>query len=53
MRFYRDGQVMSEYEERFAGLQRLYGSEAYAVLRQLHICVVGVGGVGSWAIYRA
>ena len=41
---------MSEYEERFAGLQRLYGSEAYTVLRQLHICVVGIGGVGSWAV---
>lgn len=41
---------MSEYEERFAGLQRLYGSEAYALLKQLHIGVVGVGGVGSWTV---
>jgi tRNA A37 threonylcarbamoyladenosine dehydratase len=31
-------------------LQRLYGSEAYALLKQLHIGVVGVGGVGSWAV---
>jgi tRNA A37 threonylcarbamoyladenosine dehydratase len=41
---------MSEYEKRFAGLQRLYGSEAYALLKQLHIGVVGVGGVGSWTV---
>ena len=41
---------MSEYEERFAGLQRLYGNDAYALLKQLHIGVVGVGGVGSWVV---
>jgi tRNA A37 threonylcarbamoyladenosine dehydratase len=41
---------MSEYEERFAGLQRLYGDDAYALLKQLHIGVVGVGGVGSWVV---
>jgi tRNA A37 threonylcarbamoyladenosine dehydratase len=41
---------MSEYEERFAGLQRLYGDEAYALLKQLHIGIVGVGGVGSWVV---
>ncbi len=41
---------MSEYEERFAGLRRLYGNDAYALLKQLHIGVVGVGGVGSWAV---
>lgn len=41
---------MSEYEERFAGLQRLYGSESYELLRQLHVGVIGVGGVGSWVV---
>lgn len=41
---------MSEYDERFAGLQRLYGNDAYALLKQLHIGVVGVGGVGSWVV---
>lgn len=41
---------MSEYQERFAGLERLYGSQAFALLPQLHVCVVGVGGVGSWAV---
>lgn len=41
---------MSEYQERFAGLERLYGKQAFALLPQIHICVVGVGGVGSWAV---
>ncbi len=41
---------MSEYQERFAGLRRLYGEEAYALLKQLHIGVIGVGGVGSWVV---
>ena len=41
---------MSEYQERFAGLERLYGKQAFTLLPQIHICVVGVGGVGSWAV---
>ncbi len=38
-----------DYDTRFAGLQRLYGTAAYAQLKTLHLCVVGLGGVGSWA----
>ena len=41
---------MSDYETRFAGLRRLYGSERFALLRELHMCVVGLGGVGSWSV---
>lgn len=37
-----------EYEARFGGLARLYGREALARLRGAHVCVIGVGGVGSW-----
>jgi tRNA A37 threonylcarbamoyladenosine dehydratase len=37
-------------ERRFGGLRRLYGDEAYARLRTLRIAVVGLGGVGSWAV---
>ena len=37
------------YNQRFAGLQRLYGVETYAHLKHLHIAIVGIGGVGSWA----
>lgn len=35
---------------RFAGLDRLYGEGAAIALSQAHVCVVGVGGVGSWAV---
>ncbi|NUZ05305.1 tRNA threonylcarbamoyladenosine dehydratase [Piscinibacter koreensis] len=38
-----------DLERRFSGLARLYGADAYARIRQLHVAVVGVGGVGSWA----
>ncbi len=41
---------MSDYDTRFAGLRRLYGDARYVLLRELHICVVGLGGVGSWAV---
>ena len=40
---------MNNYERRFGGIERLYGSNNVAVLKQLHIAVIGVGGVGSWA----
>lgn len=34
--------------ERFAGVRRVYGAEDAGRLGGLHICVVGIGGVGSW-----
>jgi len=34
---------------RFGGLERLYGVTAAERLRQAHVVVVGIGGVGSWA----
>ncbi|MCW9024945.1 MAG: ThiF family adenylyltransferase, partial [Gammaproteobacteria bacterium] len=40
----------SDYQQRFEGLQRLYGDVAYEHLAELHICVIGIGGVGSWAV---
>ena len=36
-------------ERRFGGIDRLYGVHALACLQARHVCVVGVGGVGSWA----
>ena len=33
----------------FGALARVYGRRAYQCLSQLRICVVGIGGVGSWA----
>jgi len=41
---------MSDYENRFGGIARLYGQQALDIFRNSHICVVGVGGVGSWAV---
>lgn len=34
---------------RFGGLQRLYGVPGALRIRQAHVVVVGIGGVGSWA----
>lgn len=36
-------------QRRFGGISRLYGDEAFARFRSAHVCVVGIGGVGSWA----
>ena len=35
---------------RFGGLARLYGVEGAAKICQSHVAVVGIGGVGSWAV---
>ena len=37
-------------ERRFAGVARLYGVPGAQRLRQAHVAVVGIGGVGSWAV---
>lgn len=37
-------------EDIFAGIERLYGKEAYALIKNMHVCVVGIGGVGSWVV---
>lgn len=34
---------------RFGGIARLYGGTALERLAAAHVCVVGIGGVGSWA----
>ena len=39
-----------DLERRFGGLRRLYGDAAYLRLRAGRIAVVGLGGVGSWAV---
>lgn len=33
---------------RFGGIERLYGEAAFQALRSAHVCVIGLGGVGSW-----
>ena len=39
-----------DYERRFSGVRRLYGEQGLAKLQAAHVCVVGIGGVGSWAV---
>ncbi|MCB5205646.1 tRNA threonylcarbamoyladenosine dehydratase [Methylovorus mays] len=38
-----------DMERRFGGVRRLYGAEALARFQAAHVCVIGIGGVGSWA----
>lgn len=40
----------ADLERRFGGLRRLHGDAGYARLRGLSLAVVGLGGVGSWAV---
>src|SRR5881398_3077068 len=42
--------MVEEYEARFGGIGRLFGRDAMDRLRAAHVCVIGVGGVGSWAV---
>ena len=39
-----------DFERRFGGIARLYGKSALERFRTAHVCVVGVGGVGSWIV---
>lgn len=37
-------------ERRFGGVARVYGPAAVGRFASAHVCVIGVGGVGSWAV---
>jgi tRNA A37 threonylcarbamoyladenosine dehydratase len=39
----------ADLERRFGGVARLYGAAGAARLREAHVAVIGIGGVGSWA----
>jgi tRNA A37 threonylcarbamoyladenosine dehydratase len=41
---------MNDFDSRFGGIQRLYSAEGLERLRRAKVCVVGIGGVGSWAV---
>jgi tRNA A37 threonylcarbamoyladenosine dehydratase len=43
------GSVPADSERRFGGIRRLYGDQGLQRFRQAHVCVIGIGGVGSWA----
>jgi tRNA A37 threonylcarbamoyladenosine dehydratase len=40
---------MNAWDQRFGGIERLYGKRASQKIRDGHVCVIGIGGVGSWA----
>ena len=37
-----------DFDRRFGGIARLYGAAAMRNFQEAHVCVIGVGGVGSW-----
>jgi len=39
-----------DFDRRFGGIARLYGGAALERFRHTHVCVIGVGGVGSWIV---
>jgi tRNA A37 threonylcarbamoyladenosine dehydratase len=41
---------MGSVSERFSSLERLIGRDAVTRMGSVHVCVVGVGGVGSWTV---
>lgn len=41
--------MQADLARRFGGVERLYGIPALARFQAAHVCVIGVGGVGSWA----
>ncbi|WP_439608650.1 tRNA threonylcarbamoyladenosine dehydratase [Hydrogenophaga sp.] len=42
--------IDDSFERRFGGLRRLYGVEGSQRIFDAHVVVVGIGGVGSWAV---
>ena len=39
----------ADLQRRFGGLERLYGVDGAERIRNAHVAVIGIGGVGSWA----
>lgn len=42
--------MTQDYDRRFSTLARLYGEIGLANLQASHVIVIGIGGVGSWAV---
>jgi len=41
---------MQDQERRLGGIRRLYGENSVEKFLRSHVCVIGIGGVGSWAV---
>ena len=46
----QDAALDADYVARFGGIGRLFGKAAMERLHAAHVCVVGIGGVGSWVV---
>ena len=42
--------VKVDLERRFGGIIRLYGEKKFRLIQNCHVCIVGIGGVGSWVV---
>lgn len=42
--------MAADLQRRFGGVARLYGADGAERLAAAHVCVVGIGGVGSWSV---
>ena len=42
--------LSADYLDRFGGVARLFGRAGLERLAAAHVCVIGVGGVGSWTV---
>ena len=40
--------MMNTWDQRFGGIERLYGKRGSQKIRDAHVCIIGIGGVGSW-----
>lgn len=39
----------NSYDSRFGSIQRLYTTKGQSIIKNAHVAIVGIGGVGSWA----
>ena len=39
-----------EYDRRFSGVAKIYGDDSFHHYENSHVMVIGIGGVGSWAV---
>jgi tRNA A37 threonylcarbamoyladenosine dehydratase len=42
--------VDDQYDRRFGGTSKIYGEKAFSQFEHAHVMVIGIGGVGSWAV---
>lgn len=42
--------MSQSYDQRFGGIRRLYGDKGAEIIKTMHVCVIGIGGVGSWSV---